>query len=155
MSKKAQLAVIDMIIAVSIFTFLVISIIFIWSNYLTRLDAKVDLNRMQEKAFQITNNLVKTPGIPAAWNSTNVIHIGLATKDRVLSKDKVGNFTDLPYSTARNLFNLEYDFYFNLSYLNKTSIKEYGSIPKNNIVNLQRTVLYENKNATMQFALWK
>ncbi len=159
MSKKSQLAIMDAIMAISVFVLLIMSVVFIWNDYSVRLGEKININRMQIKAFQITNSLIKTAGVPTAWevNSTNVEHIGLATKDRSLSKEKVNAFINLSYNKTREVFNInmEYDFYFRLKDLKNNTINITGLSPRNTIINLQKPVLYENKESIMEFALWK
>ncbi len=156
--KKSQIAVTDLFIALFIATILIIIVIFTWNRYSIILNEESDYRELQIIAFQTADLLVKSEGDPQNWenNPLNVDVIGLATKDRNLSAEKVNSFINLSYNFTLKSLGLElYDFYFQLKDINGTKLAEHGKTPKNFVVNVQRLVLYENEKAIVEFALWK
>ncbi|MEA2036065.1 MAG: hypothetical protein U9O94_01045 [Nanoarchaeota archaeon] len=158
--KKSQIVVADLFIAMFIATMLIIIIIFTWNNYAILLDENIEYNEMQIIAFQTADLLVKSKGEPVNWeySPNNVDAIGLASSDRVISEEKVGEFVNLPYNVTSKLLGVDlYDFRFELNHINGTMMEEYGKTPEGNksIVSVQRIVSYKNEKAVVEFVLWK
>lgn len=160
-SKRAQIAVTDLFIALFIATILIILIVYSWNSYAVVLSDNVDYNEMQIIAFQITDLLVKTKGEPENWetNPDNADVIGLASSDRILSTEKVYAFiNNLTYNNASLILGAGfYDFYFQLKHINGTKLADFGQsiIPNRSVVNVPRVVSYKNEKAILEFAIWK
>ncbi len=157
--RKAQAAALDIFIALSIFIFLIIIIIYFWNDYNTRLSEDIEYERMQIISYQITNQLIKTQGIPVSWEKdpSNFQELGLATSDRVLSTKKVDEFVKLPYDDIRDSLNLEgYDCSFNITTLSNKNLKSVGgSSEKTESVGLERYVVYDDEKAIFKLQIWK
>lgn len=153
--KKAQIGMADMFSALAIFMVLLISSAFIMHDYNSQLMSSRDNNAMIEKALQISDALVKTEGVPSAWTNYTVEIIGLANEDRTISPAKVSNFTNMSIENIERKFELsDYNFYFNLRASGANITK--GDYPGGDkVINIRRYVLYDNQNATIDFALWK
>lgn len=157
-SKKSQIAVTDLFIALFMATIIIIIIMFAWNRYTIILNEESDYRELEIIAFQTADLLVKSNGEPQNWENSplNVEVIGLATEDRNLSLEKVDAFVNLSYNFTLRSLGLElYDFYFQLKDFNGTRLAEQGKTPENFVVNIQRLVLYENEKAIVEFALWK
>lgn len=163
--RKAQVAVIDLFIALSIFILLIMIIVYLWNDYNTRINEDVEYERMQLAAYQITNQLIKTQGIPRAWEKDplNFEEIGLVTIDRNLSAEKVDTFVTLSrtnnqYNLIKQSFNLEgYGYNFNITTLSNEDIKSSGGTPKGTeeVIGIERYVMYNGEKTSFKFKIWK
>lgn len=165
LNRKAQTAIIDLFIALSIFILLVMIIVYLWNDYNTRINEDVEYEKMQLKAYQVTNQLVKTQGNPFSWekNPNNFKEIGLVTFDRNISAEKLEAFvalarTDNKYNNIRSSFNLDgYGFNFNLTTLSNKNLKSSGGTPEGDeeIISVERYVIYGDEEAIFRFKIWK
>ncbi len=160
-TKRSQIAIIDLLIALFMATILIVVIVFAWNRYTMILEEDTGYKEMQIIAFQTADLLVKSKGEPENWeeNPDNVYTIGLASSDRNLSEDKVYAFVNnISYANASKSLGVTfYDFYFKLKHINGTKMAEYGKTLALNksTVNVQRLVSYKNEKAIAEFALWK
>ena len=170
--KKAQIGSTDLFVAISIFTVLFVLVVLSWNNYAAVLSTRMDFAETEIKAFQLSNQLVRTPGSPGMWEQlaspSAIVEIGLAEKPNVISRKKAIKFTDssfLSYAQIKDSFKLQhYNFTINITDTSG-NIKYEGGRPlsigdtlpskSNNIVILRRNVLYENENAILKVVLWK
>lgn len=153
-SSKGQVAITDMFIALFIFVILIVFIASIWNQYNLKLDDTIVYEDMITKTFQISDVLIKSPGYPKIWNSTNVEVIGLAENDRMLSNEKVGNLTNMTIDKIKENFHLgPYKFNFTLKTVNGNEIASKGEPLDGLIVNIKRYVIYEDEEAVMELAL--
>jgi hypothetical protein len=157
--RKAQIASIDLFIAITVFLLLTAATIYTWNLYNLRLNENLEYEKMQLIVFQITDLLVKSPGYPTAWeeNPTNLGVIGLAQDDRILSQDKITAFTKLNYDTSKEKFNIElYDYKFRIKDLSNNIIQESGqNFTGDTSIVIERYVLLNNEKRIMEFTLWK
>ena len=156
--RKAQIASVDLFIAITVFLILAAATIYTWNLYNTRLTENLEYEKMQLIAFQITDLLVKNPGHPSGWEETsNAGVIGLAQDDRVLSQDKVTAFVNLDYNTSRELFNIElYDYKFRMKDLSNNVLQESGQeFTGDTSIVIERYVLFNNEKTIMEFTIWK
>lgn len=157
--RKAQIASIDLFIAITIFLLLAAATIYTWNLYTARLNENLEYEKMQLIVFQITDLLVKNPGYPSAWeeNPTNLEVIGMAQDDRILSQDKITAFTKLNYDTSKEKFNIElYDYKFRIKDLSNNMIQESGqNFTGDTSIVIERYVLLNNEKRIMEFMLWK
>src|SRR3989344_4111556 len=134
MNKKTQLIAIDLIIAVTIFIFIIVINIFpLWNIYEVKLNERIDKTKMELKSFQIADILIKTPGIPNGWETLNdeeqIIIPGLAMRNKEVLKEKTEKFTQLSEETIKTKLKIkEYNFYFSLKTLDNNEIGSKGSI---------------------------
>jgi hypothetical protein len=70
--------------------------------------------KMGAEAISASDILVKSPGIPAHWETLNATpqSVGLASSANVLSDAKLKKFTEMRYAEAREALGLEHQFYF-------------------------------------------
>ena len=164
--RKAQIASVDLFIAITIFLILTAATIYTWNLYTIRLNENLEYEKLQLIVFQITDLLVKNPGHPTGWeeNPNNVGVIGLAQDDRVLSQDKITAFINLDYDISKERFNIEpYDYKFRLKDLSGSILQdeseqylESGQTFTGDIsIVIERYILFNNEKAIMEFTLWK
>lgn len=154
--SKAQVALIDLFIAFFLFMLLLSVTISTWNLYLIRLNENNENNEMIIKAFQTTDALVKSRGVPTLWNLTNVNLTGLAQSDRVLSTEKVDLFINLTESQIKDIFKIQlYSFSFSLKDIDENILIERGNVTSERVVNVKRYVLYENEPAILEFKIGK
>ncbi len=156
MFKKSQLITMDFMVGSIIFLVLItISFVSLYT-YPIRLNDEQNKNELLLNTLQVSDTLIKTPGVPGAWekNSSSLRVIGLAESDRVLSKKKVDSFVNLDYNKTRQLFGFN-DFYFKLSN-NTGNITTYGkSFNGTNSISIRRYVFYEGSRAKMEITFWE
>ena len=157
--KKSQIVITDFVVSAFIFFLLIILIFFLWSFYNIRLEDDLVFEDMQIKIFQISNILVKTGGNPSDWekNVSKATMIGLAEEDRILSEDKVANFTRMNQSNVSSLLKLgRYNFSMNLTDLQGNTLASFGKYTYGEkVVGIRRYVLYNGKKSIMAFRIWE
>lgn len=157
MNKKAQIGTNDLFIALAIFLITIIALVALWNKYNVLFNQNIEDEEMFSLGIQITDLMVKSPGIPSNWNISNAQTIGLATNDHNLSIAKVSNFTQMNYTASKRLLKLTlYDYVFRISTLNGTILVNYGNMYSNanKVVNIRRLVLYQNESI-LELIIWK
>ena len=162
--KKGQTGVMDLIVAVVIAIITIMAIAISWDKIIIKLNEKNEFNDLQLKLFQISDLLVTSEGNPDQWdaNLSKLTSLGLAIDDRILSKNKVMNFTkdtsDFNLTNITNLLNIDsYYFFINVTFLNGSQIASIGPDPSQNksVVSFGRYIKYGNEPAEIVTKLWK
>ena len=151
--KRSQVSMLDLFIGAFLFLSLITLVLITWNSYNNRLNERLVYEQIELKAFQVSDLLVRSPGSPTGWenNISSLKVIGLATKDRILSKNKVEAFVNLSNNDVTKILNLEnYNFYFKLGTY-ESGLTQNGTIT----ISLKRKVIFENETETMQFTLWQ
>lgn len=154
---KGQIASMDLLLAVLLFTILSTIFFVLFNTYQSRLSDALPRTELELYTLQFSNQLIKSPGIPDNWelNINQTKAIGLADRDRIISEDKLGTFKDMNYSQILSISNIgSYNFYFVLLKENKT-IAEIGNYPAGESVKTRNYVIYKNETATVEVSLWK
>lgn len=163
---KAQIWSADFILSAVIFFVALVMIIFAWNTTSEQISAQSVTADIENMALFISDSLIRTSGLPADWNSTNVQVIGLVSEENVLNNTKVNRFINLSYETSKNLLGTGgHEFYFRLNHLNDSIVQnEYGqnitagSYPAQNaslVIPVERYVLYNRDIKKLSFVLWK
>ena len=157
--RKAQVASIDLFIAITVFLILLASTIYTWNLYNTRFNENLEYEKMQLIAFQITDLLVKNPGYPTGWEESpnSVSVIGLAQDDRVLSQDKINAFVNLDYNLSKERFNMElYDYKFRVKSLSNNVLYQSGqNFDGDTAIVIERYALLDDEATIMEFTIWE
>ncbi len=101
-TKKGQVLSSELIIAVFIFTMVLSSVFFLWdlvSKEILRSELVKDSDFVAKSA---TEKLIKTPGVPYGWESSDfneISSVGIVNESRVLDKGKVLRFVEIMDST--------------------------------------------------------
>ena len=163
LSKKGQVVILDLIIALIIFLMTVIFILATYSFNVSRLDRDIRYNSLAIESFEILDFLVKSGGYPNDWNITNVKIIGLASGDRRLSTIKIQQFAQLNYTPTKELLGIAgKEFFLQIRSLDNINLFEAGVSPlENNTCNekyesitLRRAAFWEGQRVTVYFSLW-
>ena len=161
---KAQAWSLDFAASVVIFMTALILVMFALSYTLSQSTQQAEMNLMENAAMAASDSLVRQPGIPQAWNSTNVTTIGLASQENVLNETKLAEFVAMDYNEIKRLLGIaNYEFYFEVRYPNGTlaglpggSQITKGAYPSGAsiVIPVQRHALYMEKPANMVLILW-
>ena len=154
--SKGQIFTLDFFVGLAIFIVLFMVLLVNLNKYQDQVNTDIISNRLQQKALQITDILIKTQGVPTNWekNNTSLKVPGLASYDRILNSKKVDTFTKLKYNRTKKLLNIDpYEFYFKLE--TPTDIKTYGLNISGQAINIKRYIYYQNEKAILEFAIWK
>jgi len=119
--KKGVVSTIDLVVASVVVLFILVSVVEVWSHGVNRIH-DFDVERdMYFKLVEVSESLVKTPGVPLNWHlldqrdSETVSSIGLALRDNYLSRGRVEAFMDMEYEEARRILGLgRFDFHLEL-----------------------------------------
>lgn len=129
--RKGQLFSGDLAIATMIFLSALALAFFLWNSTTEDINRAENLRELQKIAASTTEQLIRTPGIPADWDTQwDLVGgvrqgvPGLATSDRIINETKASSFIDFMNSTYyddyKHLLGLgEYDFYMEVTPYNQ------------------------------------
>ncbi|MDY6774425.1 MAG: hypothetical protein SVS85_04455 [Candidatus Nanohaloarchaea archaeon] len=158
-SRRGQMFSTDFILSSFVF-FLILSVaVLSWNMAYAERNRFSEFQAMNQRAFQFTDMMVRTPGYPRDWTANNVQIIGLARPDHVIQVEKVEELASMNYNETKRVMHLDrYDYFLNITTEDfHTSL---GKQPSNadNIVVERRTVLVNTTNlfqrGTLEFVLW-
>jgi hypothetical protein len=113
---------------------------------------------LERRADNAVDVLVTSQGVPASWETdpASVQVLGLASRSRVLSPEKVSAFVNSDHQFVRDTLNMPpHDYYFRLSYANGSLIAETGNISTTKqAVGIERIVTYNNESAILSFRMY-
>lgn len=161
--SKAQLVMTDLIFVTTILIILLTISMIMWNTGVTRIQLKENIENLEADALAISDQLVRTPGLPEDWeeNVAAVTIIGLANEPNVLDRNKVHEFIELDYDTAKRLLG-GYDFNFTLTNSTgniitdgDTELKSGIVVHAEQVVGIRRIVLYNNQPASLNLMIGK
>jgi hypothetical protein len=163
-SKRSQGWGMDLMIALSIF--LVGMVIFYIYSLNNPNEAKENIENLFYDGESLTNVLL-SEGYPNAWNSTNVVGMGILSNDKI-NETKLERFYDLSqteYERTKILFNTKYDYYFFLDedmIINSIPVEGIGkpgttkiNIDAINLIKVTRVTIYKNKPINAYLYIWE
>jgi len=159
---RAQVWSSDFVVSAIMFFTVLFLIIFVWNYTNAQGQERLTFNNIETLALKISDSIIRIPGLPEDWNSSNVRVIGLASSDNVLNETKVSNFVGMSYTKARGLMSVQYQFYFDLKNITGDIIEESSGnltagiypVSADIVVPVKRYVLYKGKVATMTLIIW-
>ena len=141
MNQKAQISTLDLVIAVSIFIFILLTIMGAWNNTRLKIDLFEDKRKIYQKGLDVAEMLVKTQGDPVNWgelsvvDSSNVDAIGIASEDNVLDPEKLDKLGEIDYGELRRILGLSREEFnltiYNISGGSENSLYSFGQPPFN------------------------
>jgi hypothetical protein len=158
LNKQGQISSIDLLIAILLFALIFFSLRGAWLDTIDSALKDSDAFEMQVLSSEAMDSLIKTPGFPTNWNSTNVELIGLAEKENVLNEKKVLAFEAISYETAKTKLGLgKYDFSFDINSINPSNNITIGQVVDSNsiIISIKRVVTYKGGEASVTFKVFK
>lgn len=149
----------DLLISLVIFIIIITVGLVVWNSSYARISDLEATRNAHEKAYFITNQLIKTPGAPAGWDSTTVTQVGLADSQNVLGVSKwkeLHKFSN--FSLRDKLGAAAYNAYLELKSIDGTSLDGVGQ-PTNSSAKLSATmlsyVLYNNSVTKLEVTVWR
>jgi len=126
---RGQIWSMDFALSFTLFVGMMVLFFFTFNNFVSDVSVQRDLAVMQNNVLELTEALIRTPGIPTNWDSSNVHVIGLADQDNILNSTKVLNFLSLNYSTMKRVMGIgSYDFNLTIEYPNGTLVPVFSSV---------------------------
>ncbi len=150
----------DLAVGLVIFVLVFGSLYYVWGSAERSLQNE-EIKLMEQKAFSITEVLLRTPGQPENWHGISgkdIVVIGLAAGDRVLDWKRLQRFYeigDVNYDGARRLMGLGgYGYYFSAE-----GIEDFNSgrqpADGNCIVGVSRTAVYGGEDANVTLVIYR
>jgi hypothetical protein len=115
--NKGQIVSGDFIVSIAIFLLTLAIIVPLFMHMSEDRQQRQLIDDMQTRLLFLTDSVLKTEGIPADWNSTNVNNIGFADADGRINKTKIRRFVLLDKGDALFILRLG-GFQLNLSFYN-------------------------------------
>ena len=157
--KKAQVWYTDFMVGILIF-FIVIMIYYQYAHNLEQDPVQTTSDLLMD-AKSISSSLI-TQGSPADWDQTNVEIIGLTDGNQRLVQEKLDMFFNMTYIDMRGKLRTPYNYYIYFQDLDENLIQINGkngigldSNNTDNVVSLERIVLYNSKLTSMVVKVWQ
>lgn len=159
MNKRAQAWGFDLMIAMAIF---VAGIIFFYFYAVNMPNETENINNRLAYAGDLIANNLLSEGSPSNWDESNVITIGITSKDKI-NQTKLERFYNLAttnYQKSKLLFNTQYEYYITFSKnitINGNEVEGIGSLPINpkNLIRVNRISIYKDKPSTLNINIWE
>ena len=169
---KGQVFSSEVVMAYFIFSLTLVIVLFLWNISFRQIKNSEKFYLLEETAFNLGEKLVKTSGFPNNWTKENVISVGLTSspnEPRVLDESKILEFVYMMNSsyyyeeTRGSILGIgKYEFYFNLTDINGTTIKiqnvscHTGKIPENTneMITVTRTALLNGEIVRLILTVW-
>ncbi|HLC56826.1 MAG TPA: hypothetical protein VJJ23_06320 [Candidatus Nanoarchaeia archaeon] len=163
MNKKAQLAMIDLMVAMGISLIMIAAIVISWNNIMNEINAKKGLDDMHIKLLQVSDVLISSYGTPSSWEKdvNNIESLGLATSDRILNTAKLTAASSLSTSIITSLLQLQsYKLIVDVKELDDTPLYQIRSTADSpsetvTLIVLNRLAMLENEVVKVKFTFWK
>ena len=159
---KGQAWGMDLMIATMIFSLALVSF-YLYSFNVG--DFENDLESLSFDGRIITNTLLSS-GSPEDWTEFNVVELGILTDDEINETKlwRFYNFSRDNYTQTKSVFNTVNDYYFffesNMTFgtvevegIGKPGIDK-DNISSNNLVKIERIVVYKNKPIGAKLYVW-
>jgi hypothetical protein len=177
--RRGQVFSVELMIAYVLFMIVLLVVVYLWGSVIKDIFESESLYEIEGTAVDVSENLMRTRGMPEDWNSSNVKTIGLVNPSRNLDEYKVLNFIELMDSESTDnscgdgITNYEcnkhltgiglYDFEFAMEYLNGSSVlvrginSTTGKQPSDDKqkVTIVRTVLLNETIVRARVTVWK
>lgn len=163
MPRKGQTWSMDFVFSAFIFLVVLVALLFAWSYVNSESSIHTELKKMESKVMDISDALIRTPGLPQDWSAADVRIIGLAEEEGLLNSTKVLSLVSMEEAAARSKMGAGlYYYYFRLRDSSNQTIRiqgtdaEAGTYPGNATIVLasERYVVVEGAPAVMEFLLW-
>ena len=160
---RGQLWSFDMAASVLMFFTAFMAFMFAWNYIAMQNSQDMEIRRMTDSAMMVSDQLVRTAGIPSDWTYSTVSSLGLASGDNVLNATKLGELLNLGYGQAKAMLGLaEYEMLVEVMYVNGTIVSaggspvSYGSLPSGArlVVPVERYALLDSNIVKLDLTLW-
>jgi hypothetical protein len=156
--SKAQAISSDFMLAMILVMIIISTAAASWDRAIYLIGEKNGRIESRRLGMAVCDLLVRSPGVPSDWNSTNVYTLGLVDRQNVLNKNKINEFTSLPKSKIQELLGIRgFDFSLRVRAVNGTVLFDYGNNPTllQDIIVIRRIAAYEDIPVHVEFGLWR
>jgi hypothetical protein len=157
MREKGQVIFFDLMMAITVFLFLMLFLNSVWVDNANALVYQENLNELQFKSSQIAEMLVRSPGKPVNWHqpAQSPELIGLADKKNVLNPDKLNAFSTMDYNQLKDLMQVKnLEFFFQLTGPQDVNVGV-SPPPDATVVAVRRIVNLNGSEAVVKFQLYR
>jgi hypothetical protein len=159
MKKRAQAWGFDIIVAVGIFIFGMITFFLYTINYPNGEQEKRDT--LLYEGNIIADNLLST-GNPENWTDETVSKIGIANENNTIDQIKLNQLYSLAlteYKRTKSIFGINNNYFINFSEsieIEGSPVEGIGLIPQEakNSLKVSRISIYQNKPVTIEVQVW-
>ena len=161
---RAQLWSSDLAVSVLIFFSAFAVIMFSWNYVIVQNAEQAGVREMEVLALAISDQIIRIPGLPENWNSSNIDVLGLASEENILDDSKIEEFLGLDYQRAKGLLGIGiYEFQLQVKHLNNSIAQtllgteiSYGLTPSDArvIVPVERYTMLNNGIVKLDLILW-
>ena len=156
-TSKGQLISLDLLLSFAAFFLVCLFLLSLWDLNLTRLQDNIETEELELIAFQISDTLMNTPGVPFQWedNISSVEMPGFAIERGLAEEEKINAFFSLDYNETKQKWNIErYDFQLKVYNEEGTLLQNTGpELNHSTLIALSRLALVNNQTYTFIFAL--
>jgi len=163
-SKKSQAWGIDLMVGAFIFL-IGITVFYIYSMNSPE-ESKETVESISYDSKFISDTIL-SEGYPINWNPSNVIRIGVLTKDKIdeTKLEVFYNLAQTDYNRTKILFDTKYDYYFfmdknissatiNVRGIGKPNF-DINNINAKNLIKVTRFVIYKDEPLTAYVYIWE
>lgn len=157
-AKKGQAISSDFVLAMILVMIIIGTAAASWDRAIYLIGEKNERIESRRLGLAVCDLLVRSPGVPSDWNSTDVYTLGLVERLNVLDKNKINEFNSLPKSEIQELLGIRgFDFSFRVRAVNGTVLHDYGSSPTvlEDVIVIRRIAVYEDIPVHVEFGLWR
>ena len=155
--RQGQLVSLDLVLSMAAFFLVCLFLFSLWNLYLNRLQENMQTEEVELLAFQISNMLMGSPGVPFNWekNPAMVQTPGLAVERGIVDADKIDAFFNISYNETKRLWNIErYEFQFKMLNEQGTLMQSRGpELNHSTVIALSRWALVDGQAYQFMFAL--
>ncbi|MCX6767408.1 MAG: hypothetical protein NTY90_01595 [Candidatus Micrarchaeota archaeon] len=145
---RAQVFATDFAASIVIFFSAVLVVSLAWNGFLSESADASTRHAMLVSAHYAADALVQTQGVPAAWNESTAVAIGLADGERVLNLSKIISLRKMDYDEAKAMLRLG-PYHFRLSITGKNGTLHSGIMrPKIALFAVEKTDLLPVVNSS-------
>lgn len=159
--KKGQLFSLDLVLSIVVFFVLFLFMLSLWHLYTVRLAHRLDSEELQLAAFDISELMVKSSGVPSNWESdpSTVQVLGLSNAPGALDEKKLAAFLAMDYNASKQVYNIErFEYSLKIISPNGSITEQAGKEPDDSVkesISVTRIVLVGEDTSTMQVILWE
>lgn len=158
--KKSQVLLSDFAFSLAIFILIIGAITYIQYNLY------IESNKYREsyESYSMLNNLAYKilyyEGTPKNWNLNNIETIGFSTsEDHIINYTKLLMLKSMNYEKSKQymLEGEDYDYYINITYMNGSTVFQYGKFPFTSldIFKQERLGILNNTIVKVKMYVWK
>ncbi len=153
-SSKAQVAMIDLILAFVIAFGLVTILLAYIDQPTNEINSRVQVEDKLIKAIEASTILLNSYGEPVSWDTISVQIPSIIKSQNNIDAIKLKKFRSLDYEKKKHLLNLNNFNYTLIIKLNNTEIFDGKNSTESDVITVNRLALYEEEDATIQLKVW-